>query len=449
MKLKQLIQAEVEGKAAIASAKKAARDLFALDARTPEQETALKAALKSIDALEDAQAGIDANLAIARRLQDEERAQATPQIEVGANREADKPVTLGETLQAMAYQQFAATGRSDRASTILPHGIAPHVAASLQATANGASSGNAESGGLMVRNEWNTSLLNRVSEEGKLAPRCFSMPIGEGNDGVEAPFIDETSRATGSRWGGVQVYRGAEAAAMTQAQPKLGKFELRLEDMFGLFYATDRVLRDAVLLESLATKAFTSEFAFRLDDEIIRGTGAGQCLGIVGNAPTVSVAKESSQVGGTVTFENIIKMYNRLIARAMPGAEWFINQAVLPQLQKMYLAVGTAGVPVYMPANGASASPYGTLMGLPVNVIEQASALGTVGDIILANFRNDYAMISKPMTSASSIHVLFTSNQTTFRWVWPIIGKPVLSSAITPYKGSDTYSPFVTLATRA
>jgi hypothetical protein len=69
-----------------------------------------------------------------------------------------------------------------------------------------------ESGGLLVRNEWNTSLLNRVQEEGKLAPRCFPMPIGEGNDGVEAPFVDETSRATGSRWGGVQVYRGAEAA---------------------------------------------------------------------------------------------------------------------------------------------------------------------------------------------------------------------------------------------
>jgi hypothetical protein len=53
------------------------------------------------------------------------------------------------------------------------------------------------------------------------------------------------------------------------------------------------------------------------------------------------------------------------------------------------------------------------------------------------------------MTSASSIHVLFTSNQTTFRWVWPVIGKPVLSSAITPYKGSARFGPFVTLATRA
>jgi len=45
--------------------------------------------------------------------------------------------------------------------------------------------------------------------------------------------------------------------------------------------------------------------------------------------------------------------------------------------------------------------------------------------------------------------VLFTTNQTTFRWVWPIIGKPVMAAAVTPYKGALTLGPFVTLATRA
>jgi hypothetical protein len=88
-------------------------------------------------------------------------------------------------------------------------------------------------------------------------------------------------------------------------------------------------------------------------------------------------------------------------------------------------------------------------MGLPMNVIEQASAVGTVGDIVLANLSNDYVLINKPMTSDSSIHVRFINNEITFRWVWPVIGKPVLSSAITPYKGSGTFGPFVTLATRS
>jgi HK97 family phage major capsid protein len=453
--IKQIKQDEADNKADIAKYEAEANTLLDVAAadRTPEQTARLSEVRGKLKALDALKATIAEDMATANRIADSEKAAGT--VVVGADLATEKPATLGEVMQAMAYQKFMANGRNDRAANILPRGVAAHVIASigghdaLMAAASGASSQAPESGGLLVRNEWNTSLLNRVQEQGKLAPRCFSMPVGDGFDGVEAPFVDETSRATGSRWGGVQVYRGAEAAAMTASQPKLGKWELRLEDLFGLFYATDRVLRDASLLESLASKAFTSELAFRLDDEIIRGTGAGQCLGIIGNAPTVSVAKETNQPAATVKFENIMKMYNRLLARCMPGAEWYINQAVLPQLQQMYLAVGVGGVPVYMPANGASTSPYGTLMGLPVNVIEQAAALGTVGDIILANFSNDYAVISKPITSASSIHVLFTSNQTTFRWVWPVIGKPVLSSAITPYKGSDTYGPFVTLATRA
>ena len=422
--------------------------------RTPEQTVRLDAIDTELTALVDAAVPLSADLARALRYQEEQRAEGAAltveTLEVGRDR-SDTPVTFGEALQAVGYRALEATGRPDRARNILPGGIAPRVAAAIemQAAASGASSGNQEQAGLLVRSDWNTSLLNRVQEAGVLAPRCFPMPIGEGFDGVEAPFVDETSRASGSRWGGVQVYRGAEASAMTGAQPKLGKFELRLEDLFGLFYATDRVLRDAVLLEALATKAFTSEFAFKLDDEIVRGTGAGQCLGIIGNAPTVSVAKETNQAAATIKYENIVKMFSVLLARCMPGAGWYINQTCLPQLYTMSLAVGTGGVPVYMPANGASATPYGTLMGLPVTVIEQAAAVGTVGDIILANFSNDYAMISKPMTSASSIHVLFTSNQTTFRWVWPVIGKPTLSSAITPYKGSGTFGPFVTLATRS
>jgi len=456
--IKQLIQDEADNRKAISALKKEGRTLNAVAVadRTPEQAARFTAVFTELDALEEKTETIAADLAIARRLQEDERrlgaAVPATELAVGDDNASKEPVTLGEIMQAMAYEAPQMSGH--RKAFILPNGVKPHVAAllhapELQAAAAGASSGVPESGGVLVRNEWNTSLLTRVQEEGKLAPKCFPMPIGEGSDGVEAPYVDETSRATGSRWGGVQVYRAAEAAAATASQPKLGKFELRLEDMLGLFYATDRVLRDAVLLEALAMKAFSSEFAFKLDDEIVRGTGAGQCLGVVGNAPTVSVAKEGGQGAGTIVFENIINMHSRLLARCMPGAEWFINQLALPQLYKMYLAVGAGGAPVYLPANGASAAPYGTLMGLPVTPIEQASAPGTVGDIILGNFHNDYALIQKPLTQASSIHVLFTTNQTTFRWVWPIIGKPVMASAVTPYKGSLTLGPFVTLATRA
>jgi len=134
----------------------------------------------------------------------------------------------------------------------------------------------------------------------------------------------------------------------------------------------------------------------------------------------------------------------------MGKAEWFINQECLPQLQTMSVAVGTAGGQlVYMPPGGLSATPYGTLLGRPVNVIETASGLGDLGDIILADF-SEYLVISKAMTSASSMHVRFIYDEMTYRWTWPIIGKPKLASAITPYKATTatTLSPFVILQAR-
>jgi hypothetical protein len=198
------------------------------------------------------------------------------------------------------------------------------------------------------------------------------------------------------------------------------------------------VLRDATLLEALATKAFTSEFAFKLDDEISAARRRAVSrhrrqradrLGREGNEP----GRRDDRL--REHHQDVLRACSRAACRARSGSS---TRPCWPQLFKMYSRSAPVACRCSCRPTALSDAPYGTLMGLPVNVIEQASALGTVGDIILANFSNDYALISKPMTSASSIHVLFTSNQTTFRWVWPVIGKPVLSSAITPYKGADT-----------
>lgn len=447
-KINELIQAEKENAAAIAKLKKEGRALNAIPAtatpatattpevkaRTPEQAARFTAIFTELDALEETQAEIAAELVIAHRLQEAER--HAPTITLGANHTTEKPIGLGQFLQGIAYTM---TGKGAL--------LAPEV----QAAVSGASSGDPTAGGFLVRADWNTSLLARMKEDGVLAPRCKTIPIGPDADGLEAPYINETSRATGSRWGGVQVYRAAEAASVTASKPTLGKFELRLDDLMGLFYATDRLLRDTTALEAIAMTAFPSEFAFKLDDEIVRGDGAGQCLGILNAPATVSQAKEQGQIANTIVSQNVIKMYARLRASRVKDAFWAINQECLPQLQQMYVAVGTGGQLVYMPPNGLVDAPYGTLLGRPVVPIEQASGLGTVGDIMLLSLAEDYVLIDKPMTAASSEHVRFLFNEKTFKWVYPIIGRPLLQAAITPYKATTatTLSPFITLATRA
>jgi HK97 family phage major capsid protein len=128
---------------------------------------------------------------------------------------------------------------------------------------------------------------------------------------------------------------------------------------------------------------------------------------------------------------------------------WLVNQDTLPQLYTMSLSVGTGGAPIFMPAGGLSQSPYNTILGRPVLPIEQCATLGTVGDIIFADL-GGYILAEKGgLQSDMSIHVKFDTDESTFRFVMRIDGQPERATPLTPYKGSNTTSHFVTLQTRA
>ena len=52
------------------------------------------------------------------------------------------------------------------------------------------------------------------------------------------------------------------------------------------------------------------------------------------------------------------------------------------------------------------------------------------------------------MTAESSPHFKFSTDITAYRFIERIDGRPWLTSAITPRKGSNTLSPFVKIAAR-
>jgi hypothetical protein len=73
--------------------------------------------------------------------------------------------------------------------------------------------------------------------------------------------------------------------------------------------------------------------------------------------------------------------------------------------------------------------------------------LGTVGDIVLASMSQYQAISKGGVKSASSIHVQFATDEMAFRFIYRIDGAPNLASPVTPFKGSNTVSPFVALTT--
>jgi HK97 family phage major capsid protein len=303
-------------------------------------------------------------------------------------------------------------------------------------------------GGFLVGEDFTTELLQKTYETGILASQCRKIPISPTSNGLIANGIDETSRSNGSRWGGIQGYWENEADLFSGKKPKFNQVELKLKKLTGLCYATDELLGDSVALESIIGQAFAEEFGFKMDDAIMNGIGTGQPLGYMNSGALVTVAKETSQATGSVLTQNVLKMWSRCWGRSRQNAVWLINQDVEPQLSQMSITVGTGGIPVYMPAGGVSQSRYSTLFGRPVIPVEQANTVGSLGDISLVDL-SQYLLIDKGgINATSSIHVRFLYDESVFRFIYRVDGQPIWKTPLTPFKGSNTLSPFVTLAAR-
>ncbi len=304
-------------------------------------------------------------------------------------------------------------------------------------------------GGFLIEKQFSTELLEGAFDVGLVNSRVNRMPISANSNGIKLPAVDETSRADGSRWGGIESHWLHEAGTKEKSKPKFRLMELELKKLIGLCYCTDELLQDATALDSFLRQAFKDEIAFKTDDAIINGTGAGMPLGILPSSALVTVAAEAGQAVATLMTENVVKMFSRMPARNRRNSVWYINQGIEPQLFTLHLDVGTGGIPVYMPAGGLSGAPFGSLFGRPVIPIEQTAALGTIGDIIFMD-PSAYVLIDKGGVKTDiSIHVEFLTDQSTFRFVYRVDGQPSWAAPLTPHSGGDTLSPFIALETRS
>lgn len=306
-------------------------------------------------------------------------------------------------------------------------------------------------GGYLVPQEFRAQLLMTELEKAVVRGRATSIPMQTNSVGIPAVVDSDHSS---NYFGGVIPYRTGEAAQKTAKKPALAKVTLTLHKLTGLVYVSDELLEDSpISLVPILNQMFATAIAFEEDDDYLVGNGAGRPMGAfnAGNPSLVAQAIEVGQAADTIVWENIAKMWSRLHPASMRNAIWVANNECFPQLATMSMNVGTGGVPVWLPANGAADTPFGTLMGRPLILCEKMQALGDQGDIGLADF-SQYLIGEKSgggLKTATSIHLRFDYDETCFRWVLRYDGQPWWLSALTPKRGTNTLSPFVVLAERA
>ncbi len=304
-------------------------------------------------------------------------------------------------------------------------------------------------GGYTVFPEFNNNIIDRVYNND-----LWGMTDNYSVSGNSMTFLAnaETSRANGSRHGGLRGYYVGEGSTITKSKPTTREVTLKLVKIGVVAYLTEELLADTgTALQQYVTRKVSEEFNFMLGDGLINGTGVGQLHGMLNFPSLVSVAVESGQVAPNYfQTENIVKMASRFFAPNFGSAVWLHNQDIGPYINTMTLGIGAAGVVTFMPPGGLSGSPYSTLQGRPMIPTEFNATRGTQGDLLLADPGQILTISKGGVAQAVSSHVEFLTDQLALRFTIRVNSGPWESAPITPYKGSaNTQSNFVTLDTRS
>jgi len=275
-----------------------------------------------------------------------------------------------------------------------------------------------------------------------LASACRKLPLNPGSDSIEIPYLRDKNRTQSA----VEAYWAGEGQTVAKSgTAKVDKLRLKLKKLMAIWEATDELLRNGGIVANLTLDLIADRMAFQLEEAILRGNGTTQPKGIMNSLALITVLKLASQGAGSFVFENLVAMN----ARTYGNCQIFHNKSVEAVLPFLKLDVGIGGSAVYLPSSGAMSGPLsGQLYGMNMTRSEHMQALGTLGDLAMFDM-SQYALLTQGGTRFdTSLHVRFMYDEQVFRFIEYIDGAPLWEDKLTPYKGSETLSPFVVLETR-
>lgn len=302
-------------------------------------------------------------------------------------------------------------------------------------------------GGFLIPERLRSELLRVSLESAVVRPRARVVPMDSLT--VPYPMIDATSNAS-SVYGGIVGYWTAEGQDLQDSNPSFGRIDLVAKKLTLYSEIPNELFSDSIIsLNQFLSESFPEALAWFEDIAFIRGSGAGEPLGFLNAPAAVTVAKESGQPADTIVWENLVKMYSRMLPASIGRAVWIAHIDTFPELATMALSVGTGGSAVWIGEGQGAGAPPMTILGRPVIFTEKVETVGDPGDINFVDL--GYYLIGdrQAMQSSTSTDFKFGSDKTALRVIERVDGTPWIKSAITPHKGSNTLSPFVKLAARA
>jgi HK97 family phage major capsid protein len=251
----------------------------------------------------------------------------------------------------------------------------------------------------------------------------------------------DKDHSKGSVTGGFQMYRGAEAATMTDSKSQYEQIELKTKKLSGVAYASEEILAmSPISFGALIQDGFATERIAKLNYERLNGNGVGEFLGVLKSPCLITTTKTDAQVAKTVSVANLFGIRARVWG--YKNAVWMANQDVIPALASL----DSSQYKLWQPSLREDLPD--TLMGRPIIFDENLPSLGSAGDIGCYNWSEYLEGQYGGATFQESIHVRFVQNERAFRLVTYNDGAPWWRTALTPRVSTTSLSPFVILGAR-
>ena len=289
-----------------------------------------------------------------------------------------------------------------------------------------------ELGGALVPEEFRSQLMMLMLQPNSIRSMATVLPMGSST--LTIPAIRDESHAGKTVYGGVRAYWTESGGEIPESEPNFSQIRLTAKGLLTLTTVNNTLIMDSfTTLSPLIGKLFMGASDWEQERAFIRGTGAGEPLGILNAPATVKLAGGATAVSAAIVGE----MESRLLPECDPYAVWMIH----PSVRKDLYVLGTNNIQVW---HGELAKRIpSTLNGRPIIINEHMSASGAAENIALVDWRMYLIGDRQAMSMAASEHSKFSSNQTQIRGVQRLDGQPWLDTALTPAQGSLTLSPFV------
>lgn len=298
-------------------------------------------------------------------------------------------------------------------------------------------------GGFLVPEAWSNE-VQKITLEANIFRSNGAKVINLPSTVFKIPALKYSSNADGSQYGGVTAYWASEGEDLSARSTKPGfeYIEFNVNKLIAYTESTEELIEDAIIsIAPFLQQCFGEVINFKEDDAFLNGNGVGKPLGILTADCRVTVSRATASQIHPIDLVGCMARFKGDLNRAV----WLTNQTTLPQLYTLKDNNGNFIFINNYNTNIQNNRTVGSLFGIPVKISEKVPTLGSEGDIGLYDLGQYIIGDKSGLRVEESRDYQFHKDLRCWKLVKRVDGRPWMKSAITPFKGSTTLSPFVPL----